>query len=180
MQTRGIVLSALYAVLTALAARISVPLGAVPVTLQVLVVLLSGFLLGKKLGALSQVAYIAMGLFGFPVFTTGGGIQSVLSPTFGYILGFVPMAWCAGRLTEGERPGFARYLLAGVASVTVLYAAGATFLLWNMTWIVGKPIGVVRVIQIGVLPFIVVDAVKAVVAASFAWKIRPRLRAGRE
>ena len=97
MQTRGIVLSALYAVLTALAARISVPLGAVPVTLQVLVVLLSGFLLGKKLGALSQVAYIAMGLFGFPVFTTGGGIQSVLSPTFGYILGFVPMAWCAGR-----------------------------------------------------------------------------------
>jgi len=180
MQTRGIVLSALCAVLTAISARISVPLGAVPVTLQVLVVLLSGFLLGKKLGALSQIAYIAMGLIGFPVFTTGGGIQSVLSPTFGYILGFIPMAWCAGRLTEGETSGFARYLLAGVASVAVLYVAGASFLLWNMTWIVGKPMGVVRAVQIGVLPFVGIDAVKAIVAASVAWKIRPRLRAARE
>ena len=74
MQTRDIVLSALCAILTALSARISVPLGTVPVTLQVFVVLLSGFLLGKRLGALSQIAYIAMGLLGFPVFTTGGGI----------------------------------------------------------------------------------------------------------
>ena len=180
MQTRDIVLSALCAILTALSARISVPLGAVPVTFQVLVVLLSGFLLGRRLGALSQIAYIAMGLLGFPVFTTGGGIQSVLSPTFGYILGFVPMAWCAGRLTEGEQPGVARYFLAGVASVAVLYVAGASFLFWNMAVIVGKPIGVVRAIQVGVLPFIGIDAVKAIVAASIAWKIRPRLRAARK
>ncbi len=180
MQTRSIILSALCAVLTAIAARISIPLGAIPVTLQVLVVLLSGFLLGKKLGALSQVAYIAMGLIGFPVFTTGGGIQSVLTPTFGYILGFVPMAWCAGWLTEGERPGFARHILAGAVSVAVLYIAGASFLLLNMSMIVGKPVGVVRAIQVGVLPFVGIDAVKAIVAASIAWKIRPRLRATRE
>ncbi len=68
------------------------------VTLQMGAVLLTACLGGKRAGALSQIAYIAMGLFYLPVFSEGGGWSYLTEPTFGYIIGFVPAAWYCGRL----------------------------------------------------------------------------------
>lgn len=69
------------------------PLG---VTYQIGAVLLVGCLGGKNAGALSQIAYLALGLVGFQIFAYGGGIGYLKEPTFGYLLGFVPAAWICG------------------------------------------------------------------------------------
>lgn len=66
------------------------------VTYQIGAVLLVGCLGGKNAGALSQIAYLVLGLTWMPVFTKGGGLDYLKEPTFGYLLGFIPGAWLCG------------------------------------------------------------------------------------
>lgn len=70
----------------------------VSATMQIGAVLITGCLGGKNAGLLAQVAYIFLGLSGFNVFYHGGGIGSLRSPVFGYLLGFIPGAWLCGYL----------------------------------------------------------------------------------
>src|SRR3712207_6937283 len=62
----------------------------------------SGMLLGAKLGALSQILYVAMGLLGIPIFTEGGGLMYVVKPTFGYLVGFIVGAYVIGFIRSEE------------------------------------------------------------------------------
>ncbi len=73
-----------------------VPGGPVPVTMQNLFVVMSGMLLGPRAGATSQAVYLLMGLMGLPVFSGGGGPGYVMSPTFGYLLGFIAASAVSG------------------------------------------------------------------------------------
>lgn len=74
--TRDLILVAIFAALTAIGAFIKIPVPYVPFTLQYLFCALAGMILGSKLGALSQIVYVAIGLAGLPVFTEGGGIEN--------------------------------------------------------------------------------------------------------
>lgn len=98
--TRDIVLIFSFAVLTGLSASLKIEIGPVPITMQTFAVLISGILLGSKKGMLSQLTYLSMGLSGLPWFSRGGGWQYILSPTFGYLIGFVLAAFFVGYLTE--------------------------------------------------------------------------------
>ena len=90
IKTKDFITVSLFAALTAVGAFISIPLGAVPITLQLLFTLLSGILLRENLGALSQIVYISLGLIGLPIFAGGkGGIGILLSPTFGFLIGYI-------------------------------------------------------------------------------------------
>lgn len=80
--------AALFISLLTISAYIKIPLGLVPMTLQTLVVLLIGLLLTKQEAVLCIFGYIIMGLIGIPVFSGGGGVSYIFTPTFGYILGF--------------------------------------------------------------------------------------------
>jgi biotin transport system substrate-specific component len=66
------------------------------VTYQIGAVLLVGCMGGKNAAALSQIAYLALGLTLWPVFSQGGGLGYIKEPGFGYLLGFVPGAWVCG------------------------------------------------------------------------------------
>jgi biotin transport system substrate-specific component len=68
------------------------------VTWQVGAVLLVGCLGGKNAAAIAQIAYVLLGLTWFDVFTQGGGVDYVLRPSFGYLIGFIPGAWLCGWL----------------------------------------------------------------------------------
>ena len=107
-KTRMLALAALFAVVTAAANFIKIPVGVVPITLLYFATALSGALLGPKWGAVSQGVYVALGLVGLPIFTGGGGLGYVLQPSFGFLLGLVPAAWTVGMLSRGEpgRPAF--------------------------------------------------------------------------
>ncbi|MFI5236344.1 MAG: biotin transporter BioY [Ignavibacteriales bacterium] len=93
-----------FSILTAISAQVSIPIKPVPFTLQTMVVLLAGALLGAKNGAYSQVLYIFLGAIGLPVFaqTADGtiGLARLISPTGGYLLAFPIAAYLVGYLTS--------------------------------------------------------------------------------
>lgn len=154
----------------AVAAQVSIPLLPVPLTLQTLAVLLVGLTLGSRLGALALATYVAEGAMGLPVFANGGaGVAALVGPTGGFIFGFILMAWVAGLAADmGQRrivpvAGFA--LLASV----VLYIPGV---LWPMS--VASAFGIdaawagtsaAKLWAGWVQPFVIGDALKALVAA---------------
>jgi biotin transport system substrate-specific component len=155
---------ALFAALIAVGAFIAVPfLGPVPFTLQPLVVLLAGMLLGPRLAPLSVLVYLGLGLIA-PVYAGGqAGLGTLLGPTGGYLMGFLLAAWVTGVVSWAGRPSLARFLLAGCLGLVPLYALGATWLAFHLEidslW---------GVLVAGVLQFVPLDVLKAAVAASLA------------
>ncbi len=128
---RQLIYCALFSALTATGAFFKIPMPYFDyVTLQTLAVLLAGMLLGSRAGALSQIAYVLLGLVGVPVFAGGGGFGYVLKPTFGYLMGFCLAAWLIGKLLE-KRPRlerkFIHYYLTGLAGLGALYSLGILY-----------------------------------------------------
>ncbi len=91
---------AAFVVMTALSAfvRIPLPFTPVPITLQTFFVLLSGAVLGSQLGAISQLTYLFLGIYGVPVFSlaTPSGLF-LIGPTAGYLIGFIFAPVVVGR-----------------------------------------------------------------------------------
>ena len=156
-----------FALLTALAAQIEIPLGFTPVPLtgQTFAVLLSGAVLGARRGALSQGAYWLMGLVGLPFYSGGvGGWESGTGATMGYLVGFIFAAAAIGYLAERKHDrSFASSLPAMLFGSTIIYACGAGWLAFHL----GVPLanGEQNAITLGVAPFLVGDVLKALVAA---------------
>jgi biotin transport system substrate-specific component len=148
-----------FAVLTALGAKVSLPIvgTAVPFTFQPLAVMLAGALLGARLGAASQITYLAAGLVGLPVFASG----FLLSPSGGYLMAFPLAAFVVGAFA-GE--GKLRNLLALLAGLGVVYLGGTAWLATFTGWSAA--------VAAGVAPFIVADLVKV----GMAWAIMQSIR----
>ena len=141
----------------------------VPITFQVLGVILSGLVLGSRWGAISQLEYLATGAMGLPVFANWtGGPAAFVGPSGGYLIGFVVGAFAAGWVFErlGGRTGLAAWA-GGIAGIAGVYLPGA---LWLGVWLGiagGKPVeACIRgAWQLGIVPFVAVDLLKAAVAA---------------
>jgi biotin transport system substrate-specific component len=174
---RTMTFAALFAVLTAVGAYIRIPFPLVPMTLQTLFVFLSGALLGSRGGALSQVLYVGMGFLGLPVFAGGGGPQYLLHPTIGFILGFIAGSWVIGRTLDVlGRVSFFSCLCACFFGITVIYALGAAGLYFHLNVVAGKATSFWTVLEIGVIPFIAADGIKAAAVAAVTARVAPRLR----
>ena len=160
--TRDLALAAVFAALTGVGALIAVPFfGPVPLTLQVLFVLLAGLVLGPRLAALSMLAYIVLGLVA-PVYAGGAsGIGTLVGPAGGYIWGFVLGAalvgYLAGRL---EAIGVARLTLVAAVGLVPVYALGASWLAISL-----RTFDFVVIFGGGVLQFLPMDVLKAFAAA---------------
>lgn len=172
----NMVLCALFAALIAVGAFIRIPFGLVPATLQTFFVALAGLMLGKKYGALSAAVYALIGLAGVPVFTGGGGLGYVLTPGFGYILGFILGAFAAGYIAEKGKPTFVRFLLASLACLGAVYSVGALYYLAISVWYLGKEVVASEWITGCVLVFLPGDAVFAAAGAFIAVRVRKILK----
>jgi biotin transport system substrate-specific component len=152
-----------FAALTALAARLSVPLPgtAVPMTMQPVAVLLAGALLGSRAGAASQVAYLAAGAVGLPVFAAGGGAAYLLGPTGGYLLAFPVAAAIAGMAHTPARKWYS-------SALWLALALGAIHL-GGLAWL-GILGGEALIATTGVRPFLLGDGLKVLlVLAIVRW-----------
>jgi biotin transport system substrate-specific component len=159
LTTRELSIAGLFTALLSVSAFIAIPMGSVPFTLQVYVVLLAGMVLGPRLGALSAVAYLLLGLVA-PVYSGGtSGAGVLFGPTGGYLIGFVLAALIAGVLAGGPDAGVPRFLVAGLGGLVPIYLLGATWLALQLHLSAGAAIAG------GVAPFILVDVLKAVAAA---------------
>lgn len=161
-----------FIVLTAVGAliRIPLPFTPVPITLQTFFVLLSGALLGRRLGPLSQGGYVCLGVFGVPLFAGGSGYLHILGPTGGYLIGFIVASWIVGRLLDsGKGLSFIRVLLVMAFASLVIYLLGTLHLALVVN------VGFRKAIFMGVLPFIPGDTLKLLAAALLYWKFNRRL-----
>lgn len=98
---RNMVLAALFAALLTIGGQIAIPIGPVPITLQTMMVLLAGSILGSRWGAVSVLVWILLAAVGAPVLSGGaGGVGALLGPTGGYIAGFLLAAFLVGWTIE--------------------------------------------------------------------------------
>jgi biotin transport system substrate-specific component len=164
---------ALMAAVTAVAAQIAIPLFPVPFTLQVLAVVLSGFLLGPRYGALAQAVYVLVGAVGAPVFAEfTGGLGRVLGPTGGYLISYPIAAAVAGLAAPAVAHATRQRALWvgsfwGCAALAVIYAAGATWL----AVVTEVPLAVA--VGQGVLIFVPFDLIKVALAVLVAVAAAP-------
>jgi biotin transport system substrate-specific component len=171
-------------VLTVAAAQISIPLPftAVPLTLQPMVVLLGGLALGSRLGAASQILYLAAGLAGLPVFAASAALPPgplrLLGPTGGYLMAYPLAAFLTGYLAErGFDRRYLTSVLAMLVGLLVIYTAGVTWLGLFARTTTSTPPGMSAAFLTGVYPFVIPDLIKLAVAAGFVpalWRLLGR------
>ncbi|HEX8177727.1 MAG TPA: biotin transporter BioY [Pyrinomonadaceae bacterium] len=162
---RSVVLVVAFSLLTALSAQVVIPLPwtPVPITGQTFAVLLTGALLGSRLGALAMIAYLVEGAVGLPFFRSGqGGLHYLLfSPTAGYLFSYPLAAFLTGWLAE--RGWDRKYLTAASA----MLLGSAVILLCGWSWLSAfyAPTAIAAW-RAGVAPFLLGDAVKISLAAA--------------
>ncbi len=159
----------LFAVLTAISARITVvlPLTPVPLTLQVLTVVLSGLVLGARGGLFAQMLVLQAILLGAPLTAHGlSGVAAFVSPTAGYLVAFPLAAAAAGWVSDRSGVALWRCVLGGLAAVGVIYALGTAWL--------SVFVGLRSAWSLGAAPFVVADVMKVLVAAGVAAVTRKR------
>ena len=147
--------------------KVYLPISPVPITGQTFAVLMLAALLGSRRGVLAMIAYFAEGAMGLPVFANGGGLATLIGPTGGYLVGFIPAAYIVGRLAE---MGWDRRVITTIAAMLagqiVLYTFGVCWLA-IMT-------NIRTAFTVGLYPFIVGDILKVVLAAAVlpaGWKL---------
>lgn len=175
MTSRKLVFTALFAVLTAVGAFLRIPLGVSSITLQFLFTAMAGVLLGPGCGALSQGVYVALGLMGLPIFTTGGGFGYVLQPTFGFLLGLIPAAAIIGAIS-GKSTSPLRIALACAAGLAALYAVGVPYMALILNGYMGKNMSLSALLWAGMIPFLPGDAIKIAVTALLCPLLRKRVK----
>ena len=160
VQLMGIVL---FVALTAVAARVTIPLPftPVPITLQVMAVLLAGLVLGPRAGAASQLVYLIAIAAGLPLDAKALGSAALTGPTAGYLIGFVPAAFATGWLIKRLPAARVSRFLGAVVGLAVIYAAG-------IVWLAPAVGGLRTAWMLGIAPFILFDLGKALVAAAVA------------
>ena len=177
-RTLKLVHIAMFSALMAIGANLTsfLIIGGGPITLQTFFAILAGLILGSRLGAVSMVVYALIGLAGVPVFAQfSGGMDTIISPTFGFILSFIMIAYIAGLIAEKfpTRKGFVFAALAGLfvnyvfgtnwmyAAYKLWFAAPEGFTYW-MAWAWMVP------------PF-PKDLILAVLAGIFGFRLKPIL-----
>jgi biotin transport system substrate-specific component len=165
-----------FAALTAAGAFIRLPMFPVPFTMQNLFAVMAGMVLGPRAGAMSQAVYIVMGLMGLPVFSGGGGPGYVLSPTFGYLLGFVAAPVVSGLLVKNRPLTAAAAGAASLAGMLVIYLAGVPYLALYLSLVQHKPYAFGIALKTGFAVFLPGDALKCALLAMVMPRVRPALK----
>lgn len=160
---------ALFAALTAAAAQVSIPLPFTPVpfTLQPMVVLLGGAVLGSRLGMSAQVLYLLAGIAGLPVFAASAvlpqGVLRLLGPTGGYLMSYPFAAFLTGWLAErGFDRRYGTSVIAMACGLGVIFAAGIVWL----AFFARSAVGLETALRTGLYPFIPADIFKIFLAAA--------------
>ena len=165
------ILTSLCAAIIAVLAQIIIPLPLIPITGQTLAIGLVVTILGLKHGTYAVLLYILLGAIGLPVFQSfTGGLGILFGPTGGYIIGFIPTALVIGFYLEKTRLTFTHALVANILGMLVTLAFGAVWLKYvaELSW--------TGALLSGVIPFLIVGVIKAILAAWVGVIVRQRLK----
>lgn len=162
-------LTALMTATMCILAPVSMPIGAVPISLTNLVIYISVVLIGWKKATISYLVYLLIGLVGLPVFSSfTGGIGKLIGPTGGYLIGFIFIPIISGFFLEKFHNRLL-WIIGMLIGTIVTYAFGTFFLAKHMD------IALIQALYIGVIPFIIGDIIKIIIAIVIAPIIKKRL-----
>ncbi|WP_174614128.1 biotin transporter BioY [Virgibacillus ihumii] len=159
---------------------LAIPIGgaSVPISLQTFFAILAGLMLGRKLGSISMITYILVGVAGVPVFANmSAGPMALVSPTGGFIFSFVFIAFFSGMIAEmGKKPSIPVYTAAALTGLIFNYGIGVTYMYIAMnTWLELQVS--YQAAWIGMIPFLIKDTALAVLAAVFMINLAKRVPA---
>ena len=170
-QLRMMVYASLFAALTAVGAFLAIPIGPVPIVLQNMFVYLAGLLLGGRWGLASVGVYLLAGACGLPVFAGGlGGISRFIGPTGGYLIGYLPTVFLIGTMSQRAKLRVVSDVLVMICGTLVLYACGVSWLK------IVTGMSPAKALALGMVPFLIGDALKIAAAAAIAKALRPVVR----
>lgn len=188
MKTRRLAICGVFTALTILGAFLRIPLPGTPLlfTLQTFFVFMAGLVLTPRYAFLSQLAYLALGLIGMPVFSLGGGIGYVLQPSFGFLLGFCACAPAISALVrkplralvfshEKRALSLAKTVIGILISVLVLYAFGIIYMYLIFNLYAGKAVSLWAVTVSAAGVFIFIDLLKFALAVPICAAVYKRL-----
>lgn len=163
----------MFTALLIVGAFIRIPFPVVPMTLQTLFVLLAAMLLGPVPAVISVAVYLLLGLAGLPVFTSGGGIFYIFSPTFGYLLGFIPAVFVVSLLSGPRKSqNLLRSWLAGVTGILVIYICGISYMYLLAAFRRMAVPSLAGLFSLGFIITIAGDIVKSLAAALISVRLR--------
>ncbi|WP_036081216.1 biotin transporter BioY [Listeria cornellensis] len=171
---KQLIINALFAVIIAILAQITIPIGPIPLTGQTFAVGLAATILGARNATISVAVYIVLGAIGIPVFagmTAGLGI--IFGPTGGFIIGFLFNAYITGYLIEKTNFSMAYAIFANIIGsfVTLLFGVVWLKISGDLSWSTA--------FTAGAIPFIIPGILKATLAALAGIGIRKRLVSGK-
>ena len=177
MIPKNMTLVSLFAALITVSAQLSVPIGPVPLTLYVMVVLLTGAVLGSRLAVMSVGLWVLLGAIGLPVFAQGkAGAGVLIGPTGGYIAGFLICSFLVGLAVERWEPGYGKMTAIMTGGLAVIYILGLCGFLFSFQYVLQKPMTVEKALQLAVWPFLPLDILKTLAAAYLGVRLRRALR----
>ncbi|BAL62771.1 ECF transporter substrate-specific protein BioY [Melissococcus plutonius DAT561] len=168
----SLILAAEFSIIIAILSQLSFPIGIIPLTGQTFAIGLAATLLGKKIGTISILIYLLLGLIGLPVFagmTAGFGV--LFGVTGGYLIGFILNGWLTGMILEKTTFNYQYGIIANLIGSMVPMITGTLWLKlfsnssWETAWMTGF------------LPFIIPWIIKAIASAYLGIFLRKRLSA---
>lgn len=145
-----------------------IPLGPVPFTLQTLFVLLTGLLLNPRAAFLSQLLHLLLKLL------IGGG-QSFLSPSFGFLFGFIAAATVMAYLLTKQNKGLSSYIMAAAVGSLAIYLVGLPYMAAILNGYLGAGYSITKIFWMGMGLFIPGDLLKAGLAVVIAIRLKKHI-----
>ena len=152
-------------------------IGSVPITLQALIAILAGIILGSRLGALSMTVYLLVGLAGAPIFSKfSGGLSTFVSPTFGFLLSFILIAFTTGFMIEkAKEVNLRNVLIASYISLAITYLVGTHYMYYALIYIVEAP-APYGVVWGWMVPALIKDIIVTAIGATIALRVHKALK----
>lgn len=173
-KNQELTLTALFIALLIVASQVVIPIGPVSITLQTLVVLVIGYLFDKKIAIRILLLYMIIGLIGVPAFSQmQGGPQSLLTPSFGFIIGFIPAAGLQSfYLEKNSVPSQKQLIMAGLINIGVTYLFGMLYMTYILNNFLALGMSPIQLLMAGMLPFIPLDILKMMIAIVIARRLK--------
>lgn len=171
MKTKDMMLCAIFAAMLCVFSVMTIPIGAVPISMGIFGVLLTACILGPKRGVIAVVVYILLGAVGLPIFSGfTGGVGVIAGPTGGYVTSYILVALFVGFLTRrlpSSKPlSLVLLALISMGGVVICYFFG------TLQFMAVAHKTFVQSLSVCVLPFIPFDIVKCIVAAVLSYAVR--------
>lgn len=164
-RTKSIIQISLAVALLSVGALVKIPISVLPITLQPFFLYIIAFSLGKKKAVTATSLYAFIGLLGIPVFANGGGLWYIVQPSFGFILGFIAVAFISGTILEkvNNKKAYV-YILTGLFSEIFLYIIGLTYMFFILKFYMDIDKSYLSLIVAYCLPYLPCDILSIIIA----------------